>query len=230
MRVNVRPARLRPALFRQKLWLIEGEAPSLAVMFTGIVTDIGEVREARHGNGGLALTIATAYDTSAIPLGASVGCSGVCLTVVAKKPGLFTVEVSAETLACSTLGEWRKGTRVNLEQAMRLGDEMGGHLVLGHVDGVVRVVARRTDGDSVRFSFEAPDELAPFIASKGSVAIDGVSLTVNEAESSRFGVNIIPHTLAHTTFGDAAPGTRMNLEIDLIARYVGRLLEARRAA
>jgi len=196
-------------------------------MFTGIVTDIGEVREARHGNGGLVLTIATAYDTTPIPLGASIGCSGVCLTVVAKEPGLFTVEVSAETLACSTLGAWRKGTRINLEQAMKLGDEMGGHLVLGHVDGVARVVGRRPDGESVRFTFEAPDELAPYIAPKGSVALDGTSLTVNEVEGTTFGVNIIPHTLSHTTIGDAGPGTLMNLEIDLIARYVGRLLEAR---
>src|SRR5258708_37864261 len=198
-------------------------------MFTGIVTDVGEVREARHGNGGLALTVATAYDTSGIPLGASIGCSGVCLTVVAKQPGLFTVEVSTETLACSTLGVWRQGTRINVEQAMKLGDEMGGHLVLGHVDGVARLVDRRPDGDSVRFTIEAPDDLAPFIASKGSVALDGVSLTVNKVEGKVFGVNIIPHTLAHTTFGDAGPGTRMNLEIDLIARYVQRLLQARGA-
>jgi riboflavin synthase len=196
-------------------------------MFTGIVTDIGEVREARHGNGGLTLIIATAYDTSKIALGASIGCSGVCLTAVGREPGLFTVEVSAETLACSTLGDWRAGSRVNLEQAAKLGDEMGGHLVLGHVDGLARVIARRPDGESVRFEFEAPAELAPFIAPKGSVALDGVSLTVNEVDGRRFGVNIIPHTIGHTTFGDAAPGTRMNLEIDLIARYVGRLLQAR---
>lgn len=199
-------------------------------MFTGIVTDIGEVKEARHGNGGLTLTIATAFDTSAIPLGASIGCSGVCLTAVAFEPGLFTVEVSGETLACSTLGGWGNGSRVNLELSLKLGDEMGGHLVLGHVDGVVRVVERRPEGESVRFSFEAPAELAPFIAPKGSVAIDGVSLTVNEVAGRTFGVNIIPHTLGHTTLGDAVPGTRMNLEIDLIARYVGRLLEARGAA
>jgi riboflavin synthase len=198
-------------------------------MFTGIVTDIGEVREARHGNGGLTLTIATAYDTAAIPLGASIGCCGVCLTVVAKEPGLFTAEASAETLACSTLGEWRKSTRINLEQAMKLGDEMGGHLVLGHVDGVATVVDRRPDGESMRFTFEAPAELAPYIAPKGSVALDGVSLTVNEVEGAVFGVNIIPHTLSHTVFNDDGPGTRMNLEIDLIARYVGRLLEARGA-
>ncbi|HWB52305.1 MAG TPA: riboflavin synthase [Stellaceae bacterium] len=198
-------------------------------MFTGIVTDIGEVSEARHGNGGLVLSIATAYDTEPIPLGASIGCSGVCLTVVAKQPRQFTVEVSAETLACSTLGAWRKGTRVNLEQAMKLGDEMGGHLVLGHVDGVAEVVSRRPDGESVRFTFAAPAELAPYIAPKGSVAIDGTSLTVNEVDGTMFGVNIIPHTLSHTTMGDAAAGTRVNLEIDLIARYVGRLLEARGA-
>jgi riboflavin synthase len=196
-------------------------------MFTGIVTDIGEVREARHGNGGLTLTVATAYDTSQIALGASIGCSGVCLTAVAKEPGLFTVEVSAETLACSTLGSWRAGSRINLEQAAKLGDEMGGHLVLGHVDGTAQVIERRPDGESVRFVFEAPAELAPYIAPKGSVALDGVSLTVNEVAGRNFGVNIIPHTLGHTTLGDAAAGTRMNLEIDLIARYVGRLLDAR---
>src|ERR1700721_2035894 len=130
-------------------------------MFTGIVTDIGEVSEARHGNGGLVLTIATAYDTSVIALGASIGCSGVCLTVVAKEQGRFTAEASAETLACSTLGDWRKGTRINLEQAMKLGDEMGGHLVLGHVDGVAKIVNRRPDGESTRFTFEAPADLPP---------------------------------------------------------------------
>ena len=195
-------------------------------MFTGIVTDIGEVREARHGNGGLTLAIATAYDTAPIPLGASIGCSGVCLTAVALELGRFTVEVSDESLARSTLGAWRTGTRVNLEQAMRLGDEMGGHLVQGHVDGVVRVAERRPDGESVRFTLEAPAALAPFIAPKGSVALDGVSLTVNEVSGTRFGVNIIPHTLACTNFDGARPGQRMNLEIDLIARYVARLLGA----
>ncbi|HWD59994.1 MAG TPA: riboflavin synthase [Stellaceae bacterium] len=198
-------------------------------MFTGIVTDVGEVKEARHGNGGLTLVVATAYDTAPIPMGASIGCCGVCLTVVAKENGLLTFEASAETLACSTLGGWRKGARINLEQAMKLGDEMGGHLVLGHVDGVAEIVERRPDGESVRFTMAAPGDLAPFIAPKGSVALDGVSLTVNEVEGTRFGVNIIPHTLSHTIFGDAGPGTKMNLEIDLIARYVGRLLDARGA-
>ncbi len=199
-------------------------------MFTGIVTDIGTVRRIVRGNGGATLTIATAYDTGAIALGASIGCAGVCLTATALKPGEFTVDASAETLSCSTLGDWREGSRINLEQAMKLGDEMGGHLVLGHVDGVARLVGRRPDGESVRFTIEAPADLAPFIASKGSVALDGVSLTVNEVEGRVFGVNIIPHTLAHTTFGDAEPGTRMNLEIDLIARYVQRLLQTRGAA
>jgi len=198
-------------------------------MFTGIVTDIGTVRRIERGNGGATLTIATAYDTGSIALGASIGCAGVCLTATALQPGVFTADASAETLACSTIGDWREGTRINLEQAMKLGDEMGGHLVLGHVDGVARLVDRRPDGDSARFTIEAPAELAPLIASKGSVTLDGVSLTVNEVEGRVFGVNIIPHTLAHTTFGDVAPGTRMNLEIDLIARYVQRLLQARGA-
>jgi len=198
-------------------------------MFTGIVTDIGTVRRIERGNVGATLTIATAYDTGSIALGASIGCAGVCLTATALQPGVFTADASAETLACSTIGDWREGTRINLEQAMKLGDEMGGHLVLGHVDGVARLVDRRPDGDSARFTIEAPAELAPLIASKGSVALDGVSLTVNEVEGRVFGVNIIPHTLAHTTFGDVAPGTRMNLEIDLIARYVQRLLQARGA-
>src|SRR5580693_61945 len=147
-------------------------------MFSGIVTDIGKVRQVRRGEGGATLTIATTYDTAGIALGASIACSGVCLTATALKPGSFTVDVSNETLACSTLGEWREGARINLEQSLKLGDEMGGHLVLGHVDGVARIVGRRPDGDSVRFSIAAPRELAPFIAPKGSVALDGISLTV----------------------------------------------------
>jgi len=199
-------------------------------MFSGIVTDVGEVRQVQRGAGGATLTIVTAYDTALIALGASIACSGVCLTATALQAGRFTADVSNETLACSTLGDWREGTRINLEQSLKLGDEMGGHLVLGHVDGVARITGRRPDGDSVRFSIAAPRELAPFIAPKGSVALDGISLTVNEVDGETFGVNIIPHTLTHTTFGDAGPGTRMNLEIDLIARYVGRLLDARGAA
>jgi riboflavin synthase len=195
-------------------------------MFTGIIADLGMVRRLRRGE--LAdLTIATAFDTSAVPVGASIACSGVCLTVVAVAPREFSVQASAETLACTTIGEWREGTPVNLEKSLRIGDELGGHLVAGHADGIVRVCERRPDAESVRFVFEAPEELTSFIAPKGSVAIDGVSLTVNEVSGARFGVNIIPHTLSCTNLGRALPGQRMNLEIDLIARYVARLLGAR---
>ena len=192
-------------------------------MFTGIVSDVGRVRRVRRGEL-LDLTIATALDTATISLGASVACSGACLTVVAVEPGAFAVQASVETLTSTTLGEWEEGMPVNLEKSLRLGDELGGHLVLGHVDGVARIVERRPDAESVRFAFEAPEELAPFIASKGSVALDGVSLTVNEVAQTRFGVNIIPHTLACTNFGSLRVGQRVNLEIDLIARYVARLL------
>ena len=192
-------------------------------MFTGIVSDVGRVRRVRRGEL-LDLTIATALDTATISLGASVACSGACLTVVAVEPGAFAVQASVETLTSTTLGEWEEGMAVNLEKSLRLGDELGGHLVLGHVDGVARIVERRPEAESVRFAFEAPEELAPFIASKGSVALDGVSLTVNEVAQTRFGVNIIPHTLACTNFGSLRVGQRVNLEIDLIARYVARLL------
>ncbi len=192
-------------------------------MFTGIITDLGRVRRLRRGDL-LDLTIATAFDTSAIPLGASIACSGACLTVVAVEPGAFSVQASVETLARTTLGQWGVGTPVNLERSLRLGDELGGHLVLGHVDGLARIVERRSEAESERFVFEAPQELAPFVAPKGSVALDGVSLTVNEVAQNRFGVNIIPHTLSCTNLGQAQPGQQMNLEIDLIARYVARLL------
>ncbi len=195
-------------------------------MFTGIITDLGRVRRLRR-DVGLQLTIATAFATEEIALGASIACSGPCLTVVAVEPGAFSVEASVETLACSTLGDWIEGGPVNLERALRLGDELGGHLVSGHIDEVARLVERRPEGDSVRFTIEAPAELMRYIAPKGSVALDGVSLTVNEVEDSRFGVNLIPYTLAHTSLGNAAPGQRMNLEIDPIARYVARLLGPR---
>jgi len=192
-------------------------------VFTGIITDVGRVRQMRRGEL-LELTIATAFDTAAITIGASIACSGACLTVVAVEPGAFAVQASAETLTCTTLGDWEEGTPVNLEKSLRLGDELGGHLVLGHVDGTARIVERRPEAESVRFAFEAPEELAPFIAPKGSVALDGVSLTVNEVARNRFGVNIIPHTLACTNLGTLQAGQRMNLEVDLIARYVARLL------
>lgn len=201
-------------------------------MFSGIVTDVGRVRRLSRSlapDGGLAVTIATAYDTADIALGASIACSGVCLTVVAVEPGAFSVQVSAETLACSTLADWAEGTPVNLERALRLGDELGGHLVLGHVDGVARLIDRRPEGNSVRFVIAAPAPLMPYLASKGSVAVDGVSLTVNEISDNRFGVNLIPYTLAQTSLGEAPPGQRLNLEIDPIARYVARLVGARSA-
>jgi riboflavin synthase len=195
-------------------------------MFTGIVTDLGRVKQVRRTDL-VDLTIATGFDTSAIPLGASIACSGVCLTVVAVTLGEFSVQASAETIACTTVGSWEEGIAVNLEKPLRVGDELGGHLVSGHVDGVARIVERRPEAQSVRFVFETPLGLAPFIASKGSVALDGVSLTVNEVSGARFGVNIIPHTLACTNFGTAVPGQQMNLEVDLIARYVARLLGSR---
>lgn len=200
-------------------------------MFTGIITDLGRIKRLRRGDL-VDLTIATAFDTSAIPVGASIACSGACLTVIATGPEEFSVQVSAETVACTTIGSWQEGTLVNLEKSLRIGDELGGHLVSGHVDGIARILERRLEAESVRFVFEVPMELARFIAPKGSVALDGVSLTVNEVSGNevwgtRFGVNIIPHTLACTNFGSAVAGQQMNLEIDLIARYVERLLGSR---
>ncbi len=199
-------------------------------MFTGIITDVGRVRRLRRSgeDGSLELTIETGYDVEQIPLGASIACSGPCLTVIAVEPGAFVVQASAETLACSTIGDWHEGDPVNLERALRVGDELGGHIVSGHVDGVATVATRRPEGDSVRFEIAAPAELMPFVAPKGSVALDGISLTVNEVAADRFGVNIIPYTLAHTSLGQAGPGRRLNFEIDPLARYVARLLTARR--
>jgi riboflavin synthase len=192
-------------------------------MFTGIITDIGRVRAIEPG-GDPRYTIETRHDTTKIALGASIACSGCCVTVVDKGPGWFAVQVSAETLSLTTLGNWREGTRLNLELALKVGDELGGHILSGHVDGVGRIVARGLENDSVRYSIEVPPELARFIARKGSVAVNGVSLTVNEVEGNRFGVNIIPHTQAETTFDEAMVGDPANLEIDMLARYVARLL------
>lgn len=192
-------------------------------MFTGIITDVGRVRQVKPG-GDTAFTIATAYDTRDIATGASIACAGVCLTVTEKGAGWFAVQASAETLSRSTLGGWREGTSVNLERALRVGDELGGHILAGHVDAVAEIVSRRPEGDSVRYVFDVPPPFDKAIAPKGSVALDGVSLTVNEVEGRRFGVNIIPHTQAKTTFGAAQLGDRVNLEIDVLARYVARLL------
>ena len=197
-------------------------------MFTGIITDLGRLRAIRPG-GDTRLVIETAYDTSGIEIGASIACSGTCLTVVETGADCFAVDVSAETLSRTTLGDWRPGEAINLEASLRLGDELGGHLVSGHVDATAEILERRPEGDSQRFVFRAPAEVAPFIASKGSVALDGVSLTVNEVRDEAggeviFGVNIIPHTAENTSFGAAQPGQRVNLEIDMLARYVQRQL------
>lgn len=192
-------------------------------MFTGIITDIGALREIRPG-GDTTFVIGTKLDLSDLALGASVACSGVCLTVIEHREDWFAVQASAETLARSVLRDWRVGTRINLERALRAGDELGGHLVSGHVDAVAEIVERRSEGDSQRFSFRVPDGFAAAIAPKGSVALDGVSLTVNEVQDNRFGVNIIPHTLAHTTFGTAKVGDKVNFELDMLARYVARML------
>jgi len=193
-------------------------------MFTGIITDVGRVRAVIAG-GDTRFEIATAYDTAGIAIGASIACSGPCLTVVEKGAGWFAIEASAETLSRTTLGGWREGTRINLERALKLGDELGGHIVSGHVDGVAEVVARRPEGDSLRLSFRPPAELFAFVAEKGSATIEGVSLTVNEVENGCFGVNLIPHTQTETTLGELAPGDRVNMEIDMLARYVARLME-----
>jgi len=192
-------------------------------MFTGIITDIGSLRAIRPG-GDTTYVIGTKLDLGDLALGASVACSGVCLTVIERGADWFAVQASAETLARSTLKDWRAGTPINLERALQAGDELGGHLVSGHVDALAEIVERRAEGDSQRFSFRVPEALAGAIASKGSVALDGVSLTVNEVQGNRFGVNIIPHTLAQTTFGAAKVGQSVNLEIDMLARYVARLL------
>jgi len=195
-------------------------------MFTGIVTDLGEVRRVVKAEGHeTRFDIASHYDPATIPIGASICHNGVCLTIIERGDDWHAVEVSGETLSKTTLGGWRQGSPVNLERSLKIGDELGGHIVSGHVDGVARVAAITPDNQSLRFTFEAPAELACFIASKGSVAIDGVSLTVNEVDGRLFGINIIPHTQSVTTFGTLREGDFVNLEIDMLARYVARLLQ-----
>lgn len=199
-------------------------------MFSGIVNDVGEVLEVREQADGLRrLTIACGYDKDTIDIGASIACSGICLTVVARERQgsrtSFAVDAAAETLRVSNAGTWQRGTKLNLERALRLGDELGGHLVSGHVDGLAELVARHDLPAMAHLSLRAPAGLARFIAPKGSVALDGVSLTVNEVEGDTFSVLIIPHTLKVTTFGALRTGARLNLEVDLIARYAARLLQ-----
>ncbi|RZW04014.1 MAG: riboflavin synthase [Rhodobacteraceae bacterium] len=197
-------------------------------MFTGIVTDMGEILDLTQ-EGDLRARIGTGYDVGTIDIGASIACDGVCLTVIAlgETPrGWFDVQVSAESVSRTNLDRWAVGRRINLERALRVGDELGGHIVSGHVDGVAKITAMRDEGDSTRFTFDAPADLARFIAPKGSIALNGTSLTVNEVSGNTFGVNIIPHTKDVTTWGDARVGDPVNLEIDTLARYVARLAEA----
>ena len=193
-------------------------------MFTGIVTDVGEVR-ALTQLGDLRVRIGTRYDTGSVDIGASIACDGACLTVVALGTDWFDVDVSAETLGKTNLGGWAAGRRVNLERALRVGDELGGHIVSGHVDGVAEVVALAAEGDSTRVTLRAPEVLARFIAPKGSVALNGTSLTVNGVDGCDFGINFIPHTKQVTTWGEVSPGDMVNIEIDTLARYVARLAE-----
>jgi len=197
-------------------------------MFTGIITDVGAVQLiAKRGD--TTLKIATAYDPASIAIGASIACSGPCLTVIAKggKEGdaWFSVEASAETLSKTNMGTWIVGTKVNLERSLKVGEEIGGHIVSGHVDGVGDVIAVEPEGDSTRVKIRAPKQLAKFIAAKGSICLDGTSLTVNEVDGTTFGVNLIPHTMKVTTWGDVKVGSKINIEIDMLARYLARLKE-----
>ena len=196
-------------------------------MFTGIVTDIGKILSVTPRNDVRRLTIETAYDTSTIELGASIACSGVCLTVVSMQPGSFDVEAAPETLAITTVQDWQAGRRINLERSLKIGDELGGHIVQGHVDGIAEVIAREDLGETTRYTFEIPMALAPLVAMKGGVALDGTSLTVNEVDGARFTCLLIPHTLSHTTWGDVVAGSRVNIEVDMMARYAARLAEFR---
>lgn len=200
-------------------------------MFTGIVTDIGTVRTAEQ-RGDLRLVIGTSYDLATVDLGASISCSGVCLTVVDKGDSWFAVDVSGETLSKTASNHWREGAKLNLERALRLGDELGGHIVTGHVDAVAEVVGTCPEGDSTRIGVSVPRDLAPMIAPKGSITLDGVSLTVNnvrgaEDGSTHFSVNIIPHTAQHTTLGGLSSGQQLNVEVDVLARYIDRMLAVR---
>ena len=199
-------------------------------MFTGLVTDIGEIKQAGSGR----YRIVCGYDAATIAIGASIACDGCCLTVIEidrddTERGVFTVEVSNETLARTTLGRWSPGVAINLERSLKIGDELGGHLVTGHIDGVAEILRITPDGSSKRFEIACPENLARFVAAKGSVALDGTSLTVNDVEGNRFTVNIIPHTLQVTTWGQKRAGSALNMEVDLMARYVARLSEYDRA-
>ena len=191
-------------------------------MFTGIITDVGTIRSLMQA-GDLRIEIATSYDTSSIDIGVSIACNGVCLTVVEKTMDTFAVDVSAESISFTNIGDWHVDAPINLERALKVGDELGGHIVSGHIDGVAKIVAMHEDGGSTRVTVRAPDTLAKFIAPKGSVSLNGTSLTVNEVNGAEFGINFIPHTKAVTTWGRSQVGDQVNLEIDTLARYVARL-------
>ena len=191
-------------------------------MFTGIITDVGEIRSLVK-SGDLRIEIATTYDLSSVDIGASIACNGVCLTVVTKTADSFAVDVSAESVAFTNIEGWHLGARINLERALKVGDELGGHIVSGHVDGVAEIIAMYDEGGSTRVTLRVPGALAKFIAPKGSVALNGTSLTVNEVNGAEFGINFIPHTKAVTTWSASQVGDQVNLEIDTLARYVARL-------
>lgn len=202
-------------------------------MFTGIITDLGTIAAIADRGGAKRLRITPKASVDGLAIGASIACSGVCLTAIAIAPSgtppWFDVDVSTETLTRSTAGQWQVGTQINLERSLRLGDELGGHIVTGHVDGLARILTRLDEDDCARFTLEAPAELAKFIAEKGSVALDGTSLTVNRAEGNLFDIMLIPHSLGVTTWGATQPGHEVNLEVDLMARYAARLLAGRQA-
>lgn len=219
--------RLAPLVCQEGARYDRGNDLKGPAMFTGIITDIGHVLEVEQ-RGDLRARIGTAYDINGIDIGASIACDGVCLTVIAlgsAPQNWFDVEISAESVSATNIGRntWTAGRRLNLERALKVGDELGGHIVSGHVDGVAEVVAMQDEGDSTRVSFKAPEDLARFIAPKGSVTLNGTSLTVNEVDGAVFGVNFIPHTKVATTWGDVAVGDPINLEVDTMARYVARL-------
>lgn len=194
-------------------------------MFTGIITDIGTITSVTNNGGDTRIGIRTDFDLSKTDIGASIACAGCCLTVVEKQGDIFFVEVSAESLSKTNIGSWAKGTKINLEAALKMGDELGGHIVSGHVDGLAVLQRITPEGDSHRLVFDVPANLGGFIAPKGSVTLDGISLTVNEVEGTQFGVNIIPHTWENTTLGALSEGGTVHLEIDMLARYVARMLE-----
>ncbi|MDH5722819.1 MAG: riboflavin synthase [Alphaproteobacteria bacterium] len=196
-------------------------------MFTGLVQDIGTITSCERGDGDLSVGIQINLDTSTIDLGASISCSGCCLTVVKKEDNILYFEVSNETLSCTTIGEWKEGMLVNIERSLKVGDELGGHFVSGHIDAVTTVISIESDDGSHRITFKQPQNLEYLIAAKGSIALDGVSLTVNNVTSQNFSVNIIPHTWEHTTFKTLKAGSKVNLEIDMLARYMDRALKCK---